>query len=105
MKYIYAGAEMEIKVTVKAKEIPVNPTNPIALTNSVNPTSLSQPFNPNQPFEFIKVTSVHSEQSTASVQSKLPKTGDNMLDRVLYCIAGLSAIFAAISIFRKKVHS
>ncbi|AHI55257.1 MucBP domain-containing protein [Listeria ivanovii] len=105
VKYIYAGAEMEIKVTVKAKEIPVNPTNPIALTNSVNPTSLSQPFNPNQPFEFIKVTSVHSEQSTASVQSKLPKTGDNMLDRVLYCIAGLSAIFAAISIFRKKVHS
>ncbi|MEE9728228.1 MucBP domain-containing protein [Listeria seeligeri] len=95
VKYIYDGAETVIKVTVKAKDVPVDPTNPIdpALSPSVTPNQSSN--------SAVKVISVPSEQG----EWKLPTTGDDRFDSILYIGAGIAVIFAAISLLRKrKIH-
>lgn len=101
VKYIYDGAETVIKVTVKAKDVPVDPTNPIDPTNPVDP-ALSPSVTPNQSSNSaVKVISVPSEQG----EWKLPKTGDDRFDSILYIGAGIAVIFAAISLLRKrKIH-
>ncbi|EFR97766.1 cell wall surface anchor family protein, partial [Listeria ivanovii FSL F6-596] len=99
VKYMYDGAETEINVTVKAKDVPVDPTNPI------DPTKPAPSFIPNQPNQ-IKETVVQSEQSTSASQWKLPITGDNTLGSILYSVVGFTAIFLAISLLRRrKTHS
>lgn len=101
VKYIYDGAETVIKVTVKAKDVPVDPTNPIDPTNPVDP-ALSPSVTPNQSSNSaVKVISVPSEQG----EWKLPTTGDDRFDSILYIGAGIAVIFAAISLLRKrKIH-
>ncbi|EGQ6659699.1 cell surface protein, partial [Listeria monocytogenes] len=111
--YSFAGESVTINVTVKAKDLPAPPVTP---TKPVVPI---QPTNPDQPdiqavpgehqastdkSEALKVTVAQKEQPTVAGNLKLPTTGDNLWDSVLYSVFGLIAVCVAFSLFfwRKK---
>ncbi|WP_271002082.1 LPXTG cell wall anchor domain-containing protein [Listeria seeligeri] len=80
---------------MKAKDVPVDPTNPVepALSPAVTPSQSSN--------SAVKLISVPSGQG----EWKLPTTGDDRFDSILYIGAGIVVIFAAISLLRKrKIH-
>lgn len=115
--YSFAGESVTINVTVKAKDLPAPPVTP---TKPVVPI---QPTNPNQPniqaapgehrastdkTEALKVTAAQKEQLTVAGNLKLPTTGDNLWDSVLYSVFGLIAVCVAFSLFfrrKKQKHS
>lgn len=101
VKYIYDETETVIKVTVKAKDVPVEPTKPIDPTKPVDPVP-SPSVTPNQSSNsVVKAISVPSGQG----EWKLPTTGDDRFDSILYIGAGIAVVFAAISLLRKrKIH-
>ncbi|EAG0755952.1 cell surface protein [Listeria monocytogenes] len=115
--YSFAGESVTINVTVKAKDLPAPPVTPTKPVVPIQPTHPDQPNIQAAPGEHqastdkpeaLKVTAAQKEQSTVAGNLKLPTTGDNLWDSVLYSIVGLIAVCVSFSLFfrrKKKKHS
>ncbi|EBH4250235.1 cell surface protein [Listeria monocytogenes] len=111
--YSFAGESVTINVTVKAKNLPAPPVTPTKPVVPIQPTNPDQPNIQADPGahqastdkpEALKVTAAQKEQLTVAGNLKLPTTGDNLWDSVLYSVFGLIAVCVAFSLFfwRKK---
>lgn len=108
---------MTINVTVKAKDLPAPPVTPTKPVVPIQPTNPDQPDIQAAPGEHqastdkseaLKVTVAQKEQPTVAGNLKLPTTGDNLWDSVLYSVFGLIAVCVAFSLFfwrKKQKHS
>ncbi|EAF1190761.1 cell surface protein [Listeria monocytogenes] len=115
--YSFAGESVTINVTVKAKDLPVPPVTPTKPVVPIQPTHPDQPNIQAAPGEHqastdkpeaLKVTAAQKEQPTVAGNLKLPTTGDNLWDSVLYSVFGLIAVCVAFSLFfrrKKQKHS
>ncbi|EPO7295768.1 MucBP domain-containing protein [Listeria monocytogenes] len=115
--YSFAGESVTINVTVKAKDLPAPPVTPTKPVVPIQPTHPDQPNIQAAPGEHqastdkpeaLKVTAAQKEQPTVAGNLKLPTTGDNLWDSVLYSIFGLIAVCVAFSLFfwrKKQKHS
>ncbi|EIS8277321.1 MucBP domain-containing protein [Listeria monocytogenes] len=115
--YSFAGESVTINVTVKAKDLPAPPVTPTKPVVPIQPTHPVQPNIPAAPGEHqastdkpeaLKVTAAQKEQPTVAGNLKLPTTGDNLWDSVLYSVFGLIAVCVAFSLFfrrKKQKHS
>ncbi|EAE8620233.1 cell surface protein [Listeria monocytogenes] len=115
--YSFAGESVTINVTVKAKDLPAPPVTPTKPVVPIQPTHPDQPNIPAAPGEHraftdkpeaLKVTAAQKEQPTVAGNLKLPTTGDNLWDSVLYSVFGLIAVCVAFSLFfrrKKQKHS
>ncbi|ECB9798960.1 cell surface protein [Listeria monocytogenes] len=115
--YSFAGESVTINVTVKAKDLPAPPVTPTKPVVPIQPTHPDQPNIQAAPGEHqastdkpeaLKVTAAQKEQSTVAGNLKLPTTGDNLWDSVLYSIVGLIAVCVSFSLFfrrKKQKHS
>ncbi|EAF0571523.1 cell surface protein [Listeria monocytogenes] len=113
--YSFAGESVTINVTVKAKDLPAPPVTPTKPVVPIEPTNPGQPNIQAAPGEHrastdkteaLKVTAAQKEQLTVAGNLKLPTTGDNLWDSVLYSVFGLIAVCVAFSLFfRRKKHS
>ncbi|EAD2625991.1 cell surface protein [Listeria monocytogenes] len=115
--YSLAGESVTINVTVKAKDLPAPPVTPTKPVVPIRPTYPDQPNIPAAPGEHqastdkpeaLKVTAAQKEQPTVAGNLKLPTTGDNLWDSVLYSVFGLIAVCVAFSLFfrrKKQKHS
>ncbi|MCQ57349.1 cell surface protein [Listeria monocytogenes] len=115
--YSFAGESVTINVTVKAKDLPAPPVTPTKPVVPIQPTYPDQPNNQAAPGEHqastdkpeaLKVTAAQKEQPTVAGNLKLPTTGDNLWDSVLYSVFGLIAVCVAFSLFfwrKKQKHS
>ncbi|EAE5673682.1 cell surface protein [Listeria monocytogenes] len=115
--YSFAGESVTINVTVKAKDLPAPPVTPTKPVVPIQPTNPDQPDIQAAPGEHqastdkseaLKVTVAQKEQPTVAGNLKLPTTGDNLWDSVLYSVFGLIAVCVAFSLFfwrKKQKHS
>ncbi|EAD6117656.1 cell surface protein [Listeria monocytogenes] len=115
--YSFAGESVTINVTVKAKDLPAPPVTPTKPVVPIQPTNPDQPDIQAAPGEHqastdkseaLKVTVAQKEQPTGAGNLKLPTTGDNLWDSVLYSVFGLIAVCVAFSLFfwrKKQKHS
>ncbi|EHP2905244.1 TPA: MucBP domain-containing protein [Listeria monocytogenes] len=115
--YSFAGESVTINVTVKAKDLPAPPVTPTKPVVPIQPTNPDQPNIQAAPGEHrastdkpeaLKVTAAQKEQLTVAGNLKLPTTGDNLWDSVLYSVFGLIAVCVAFSLFfrrKKQKHS
>ncbi|EQA6113052.1 MucBP domain-containing protein [Listeria monocytogenes] len=115
--YSFAGESVTINVTVKAKDLPAPPVTPTKPVVPIQPTHPDQPNIQAAPGEHqastdkpetLKVTAAQKEQPTVAGNLKLPTTGDNLWDSVLYTVFGLIAVCVAFSLFfrrKKQKHS
>ncbi|EAD7632970.1 MucBP domain-containing protein [Listeria monocytogenes] len=115
--YSFAGESVTINVTVKAKDLPAPPVTPTKPVVPIQPTNPDQPNIQAAPGEHrastdkteaLKVTVAQKEQLTVAGNLKLPTTGDNLWDSVLYSVFGLIAVCVAFSLFfrrKKQKHS
>ncbi|EAC5807727.1 cell surface protein [Listeria monocytogenes] len=115
--YSFAGESLTINVTVKAKDLPAPPVTPTKPVVPIQPTHPDQPNIQAAPGEHqastdkpeaLKVTAAQKEQPTVAGNLKLPTTGDNLWDSVLYSVFGLIAVCVAFSLFfrrKKQKHS
>ncbi|EBF5160032.1 TPA: cell surface protein [Listeria monocytogenes] len=115
--YSFAGESATINVTVKAKDLPAPPVTPTKPVVPIQPTHPDQPNIQAAPGEHqastdkpeaLKVTAAQKEQPTVAGNLKLPTTGDNLWDSVLYSVFGLIAVCVAFSLFfrrKKQNHS
>ncbi|EKZ4624579.1 MucBP domain-containing protein [Listeria monocytogenes] len=115
--YSFAGESVTINVTVKAKDLPAPPVTPTKPVVPIEPTNPGQPNIQAAPGEHrastdkteaLKVTAAQKEQPTVAGNLKLPTTGDNLWDSVLYSVFGLIAVCVAFSLFfrrKKQKHS
>ncbi|EAF1855538.1 cell surface protein [Listeria monocytogenes] len=115
--YSFAGESVTINVTVKAKDLPAPPVTPTKPVVPIQPTHPDQPNIQAAPGEHqastdkpeaLKVTAAQKEQPTVAGNLKLPTTGDNLWDSVLYSVFGLIAVCVAFSLFfwrKKQKHS
>ncbi|EIX1152706.1 MucBP domain-containing protein [Listeria monocytogenes] len=115
--YSFAGESVTINVTVKAKDLPAPPVTPTKPVVPIQPTHPDQPNIQAAPGEHqastdkpeaLKVTAAQKEQPTVAGNLKLPTTGDNLWDSVLYSVLGLIAVCVAFSLFfrrKKQKHS
>ncbi|TYW30018.1 cell surface protein [Listeria monocytogenes] len=115
--YSFAGESVTINVTVKAKDLPAPPVTPTKPVVPIQPTYPDQPNIPAAPGEHqasadkpeaLKVIAAQKEQPTVAGNLKLPTTGDNLWDSVLYSVFGLIAVCVAFSLFfrrKKQKHS
>ncbi|EEP6659863.1 cell surface protein [Listeria monocytogenes] len=115
--YSFAGESVTINVTVKAKNLPAPPVTPTKPVVPIQPTNPGQPNIQAAPGEYrastdkteaLKVTAAQKEQPTVAGNLKLPTTGDNLWDSVLYSVFGLIAVCVAFSLFfrrKKQKHS
>ncbi|EAE7282038.1 cell surface protein [Listeria monocytogenes] len=115
--YSFAGESVTINVTVKAKDLPAPPVTPTKPVVPIQPTYPDQPNIQAAPGEHqastdkpetLKVTAAQKEQPTVAGNLKLPTTGDNLWDSVLYSVFGLIAVCVAFSLFfrrKKQKHS
>ncbi|EAD8644642.1 cell surface protein [Listeria monocytogenes] len=115
--YSFAGESVTINVTVKAKDLPAPPVTPTKPVVPIEPTNPGQPNIQAAPGEHrastdkpeaLKVTTAQKEQPTVAGNLKLPTTGDNLWDSVLYSVFGLIAVCVAFSLFfwrKKQKHS
>ncbi|EBF5197894.1 cell surface protein [Listeria monocytogenes] len=109
--YSFAGESVTINVTVKAKDLPAPPVTPIQPTNPDQPNIPAAPGEHQASIdkpEALKVTAAQKEQPTVAGNLKLPTTGDNLWDSVLYSVFGLIAVCVAFSLFfwrKKQKHS
>ncbi|ECC1497535.1 cell surface protein [Listeria monocytogenes] len=115
--YSFAGESVTINVTVKAKDLPAPPVTPTKPVVPIEPTNPGQPNIQAAPGEHrastdkpeaLKVTAAQKEQLTVAGNLKLPTTGDNLWDSVLYSVFGLIAVCVAFSLFfwrKKQKHS
>ncbi|EAK8407947.1 cell surface protein [Listeria monocytogenes] len=115
--YSFAGESVNINVTVKAKDLPAPPVTPTKPVVPIEPTNPGQPNIQAAPGEHrastdkteaLKVTAAQKEQPTVAGNLKLPTTGDNLWDSVLYSVFGLIAVCVAFSLFfrrKKQKHS
>ncbi|EAD8166398.1 MucBP domain-containing protein [Listeria monocytogenes] len=115
--YSFAGESVTINVTVKAKDLPAPPVTPTKPVVPIRPTHPDQPNIQAAPGEHrastdkpeaLKVTAAQKEQPTVAGNLKLPTTGDNLWDSVLYSVFGLIAVCVAFSLFfrrKKQKHS
>ncbi|EAG9346767.1 cell surface protein [Listeria monocytogenes] len=115
--YSFAGESVTINVTVKAKDLPAPPVTPTKPVVPIQPTHPDQPNIQAAPGEHqastdkpeaLKVTAAQKKQPTVAGNLKLPTTGDNLWDSVLYSVFGLIAVCVAFSLFfwrKKQKHS
>ncbi|HAO5798885.1 TPA: cell surface protein [Listeria monocytogenes] len=115
--YSFAGESVTINVTAKAKDLPAPPVTPTKPVVPIQPTNPDQPDIQAAPGEHqastdkseaLKVTVAQKEQPTVAGNLKLPTTGDNLWDSVLYSVFGLIAVCVAFSLFfwrKKQKHS
>ncbi|TYU07100.1 cell surface protein [Listeria monocytogenes] len=115
--YSFAGESVTINVTVKAKDLPAPPVTPTKPVVPIQPTHPDQPNIQAAPGEHrastdkpeaLKVTAAQKEQPTVAGNLKLPTTGDNLWDSLLYSVFGLIAVCVAFSLFfrrKKQKHS
>ncbi|EGW0545757.1 cell surface protein [Listeria monocytogenes] len=115
--YSFAGESVTINVTVKAKDLPAPPVTPTKPVVPIQPTYPDQPNIQAAPGEHqasadkpeaLKVIAAQKEQPTVAGNLKLPTTGDNLWDSVLYSVFGLIAVCVAFSLFfrrKKQKHS
>ncbi|EAD1386300.1 cell surface protein [Listeria monocytogenes] len=115
--YSFAGESVTIDVTVKAKDLPAPPVTPTKPVVPIQPTNPDQPNIQAAPGEHqasidkpeaLKVTAAQKEQPTVAGNLKLPTTGDNLWDSLLYSVFGLIAVCVAFSLFfrrKKQKHS
>ncbi|MBC1549281.1 cell surface protein [Listeria sp. FSL L7-1434] len=103
-------------VTYVYKVIPVTPTTPTTPPDQVISIEPTTPTTPKAQDEqkvteksaSLKITPTQSETSTLAGKLKLPTTGDNLWDSLLYSVFGLIAVCVAFSLFfrrKKQNHS
>ncbi|MBC2073176.1 MucBP domain-containing protein [Listeria marthii] len=97
-------------------ETPTAPTTPTTPSDQVIPIEPTTPTTPKAQDEqkvteksaSLKITPTQSETSTLAGKLKLPTTGDNLWDSLLYSVFGLIAVCVAFSLFfrrKKQNHS
>lgn len=112
--YTFDGESVTVNITVKSKAIPeppitpeppVTPTKPITPVSPNNPTTDVQKA-PTKKADTLKITPAKHKQSTVASKLKLPTTGDNLFDSVMYSVFGLIVVCVGFSLFfsRKKQH-
>ncbi|EAC7885953.1 MucBP domain-containing protein [Listeria monocytogenes] len=105
--YSFAGEAVTVNVTVKAKVLPappVTPTKPVEPLQPNNPTTPGVHRASTDKPETLKITEAQKKQSLVAENLKLPTTGDNLWDSLLYSVFGLMAVCIAFGLFfwRKK---
>lgn len=94
--YSFAGDSVTIKVTVKATVVPAPPT-PVTPVKPNNPTTI-EPTSKEKAVT-LKVTPTQHEKTIVASKLKLPTTGDNLWDSVMYSLFGLIVVFLGFSLF------
>ncbi|MBC1986144.1 cell surface protein [Listeria sp. FSL L7-0478] len=100
-------------VTYVYKAVPATPTTPSDQVIPIEPTTPTTPKVQDEQkvaekSASLKITPTQSETSTLAGKLKLPTTGDNLWDSVLYSVFGLIAVCVAFSLFfgrKKQNHS
>lgn len=111
-----ASGEFEVStqtVTYVYKAVPAPPTTPPEQVIPIEPTTPTAPKAQDEQkitekSASLKITPTQSETSTLAGKLKLPTTGDNLWDSVMYSLFGLIAVFVAFSLFfwrKKQKHS
>ncbi|MBC2084099.1 bacterial Ig-like domain-containing protein [Listeria marthii] len=109
--YRFAGESITIQVTVQNKDIPANsvtPSDPSAPSEQSASTTPKTPDKQTVKSPTLKITPTQSETSTVADKLKLPTTGDNFLDSIIYSLFGFIAIYVAFCLFflrKKQKHS
>ncbi|MBF2518760.1 bacterial Ig-like domain-containing protein [Listeria marthii] len=109
--YRFAGESITIQVTVKNKDIPANsvtPSDPSIPSEQSASTTPKTPDKQTVKSPTLKITPTQSETSTVADKLKLPTTGDNFLDSIIYSLFGFIAICVAFCLFfwrKKQKHS
>ncbi|UHP10837.1 MucBP domain-containing protein [Listeria marthii] len=109
--YSFAGESITIQVTVKNKDIPANsvtPSDPSTPSEQSASTTPKTPDKQTAKSPTLKITPTQSETSTVADKLKLPTTGDNLLDSIIYSLFGFIAICVAFCLFfwrKKQKHS
>ncbi|WP_187986312.1 MucBP domain-containing protein [Listeria marthii] len=109
--YSFAGESITIQVTVKNKDIPANsvtPSDPSIPSEQSASTTPKTPGKQTAKSPTLKITPTQSETSTVTGKLKLPTTGDNFLDSIIYSLFGFIAICVAFCLFfwrKKQKHS
>ncbi|EFR88458.1 cell wall surface anchor family protein [Listeria marthii FSL S4-120] len=109
--YRFAGESITIQVTVKNKDIPANsvtPSDPSIPSEQSTSTTPKTPDKQTVKSPTLKITPTQSETSTVADKLKLPTTGDNFLDSIIYSLLGFIAICVAFCLFflrKKQKHS
>ncbi|MBF2482464.1 bacterial Ig-like domain-containing protein, partial [Listeria seeligeri] len=109
--YRFAGESITIQVTVQNKDIPANsvtPSDPSAPSEQSASTTPKTPDKQTVKSPTLKITPTQSETSTVADKLKLPTTGDNFLDSIIYSLLGFIAICVAFCLFflrKKQKHS
>ncbi|MBC1570908.1 cell surface protein [Listeria sp. FSL L7-1426] len=100
-------------VTYVYKAVPATPTTPSDQVIPIEPTTPTTPKvqdeqKVTEKSASLKITPTQSETSTLTGKLKLPTTGDNLWDSLLYSVFGLIAVCVAFSLFfrrKKQNHS
>ncbi|MBC2248847.1 cell surface protein [Listeria sp. FSL L7-0123] len=111
-----ASGEFEVStqtVTYVYKAVPAPPTTPPEQVIPIEPTTPTTPKAQDEQkvtekSASLKITPTQSETSTLAGKLKLPTTGDNLWDSLLYSVFGLIAVCVAFSLFfrrKKQNHS
>ncbi|MBC2038525.1 MucBP domain-containing protein [Listeria marthii] len=111
-----ASGEFEVStqtVTYVYKAVPAPPTTPPEQVIPIEPTTPTAPKAQDEQkvtekSASLKITPTQSETSTLAGKLKLPTTGDNLWDSLLYSVFGLIAVCVAFSLFfrrKKQNHS
>ncbi|MBF2587745.1 bacterial Ig-like domain-containing protein [Listeria marthii] len=109
--YRFAGESITIQVTVKNKDIPANsvtPSDPSIPSEQSASTTPKTPGKQTAKSPTLKITPTQSETYTVTGKLKLPTTGDNFLDSIIYSLFGFIAICVAFCLFfwrKKQKHS
>lgn len=109
--YRFAGESITIQVTVQNKDIPANsvtPSDPSAPSEQSASTTPKTPGKQTAKSPTLKITPTQSETYTVTGKLKLPTTGDNFLDSIIYSLFGFIAICVAFCLFfwrKKQKHS
>ncbi|MBF2505473.1 MucBP domain-containing protein [Listeria welshimeri] len=112
--YTFDGESVTVNITVKSKAIPeppITPEPPVTPTKPITPVSPNKPTTdvqkaPTKKADTLKITPAKHKQSTVASKLKLPTTGDNLFDSVMYSVFGLIVVCVGFSLFfsRKKQH-
>ncbi|MBC2185070.1 cell surface protein [Listeria sp. FSL L7-0253] len=100
-------------VTYVYQAVPATPTTPPDQVIPIEPTTPTTPKAQDEQkvaekSASLKITPTQSETSTLAGKLKLPTTGDNLWDSLLYSVFGLIAVCVAFSLFfwrKKQKHS
>ncbi|EAF7771953.1 peptidoglycan-binding protein, partial [Listeria monocytogenes] len=99
--YSFAGDSVTIKVTVKATVVPAPPITPIkpVVPAPANPNTPSTQQTPTKQSGTLKIKATHQEQPIVAENLKLPTTGDNLWDSVLYSVFGFITVCLSFVLF------